>query len=117
MRRTLALLLAALVVLTGACDRGTKPNPKKEPIVPRDAVVKVCIDPVASQRFEDEACEDPSEGFVWRYLTFDGRRELPAVGELLPGRGTGTAPSGKKIVTIPARGATFTPAPQASPSR
>jgi hypothetical protein len=117
LRKALSIIVLASIMATG-CDRGSRPNPKREPIIPADAVVQICIDPVTAVRFEDEACDNPAEGFAWRYISFDGTYELPAVAERMnPLRGTSEMPVDKTIRTIPAKGATFGEPPSPQPSR
>lgn len=118
MRKALAIFATA-AVLTTACAGGTRPNPKREPVIPATTVVQVCVDPAFVLRYEDKACENPDEGFKWLYIPYDPvyQKELPAIGERVNNpHAMWTPPSGFTIITIPGKGAVFaTPAPQVSP--
>jgi hypothetical protein len=104
-------------MLTGACERGSKPNPKpqKTHIVDFGATVKMCLTPPYMLREPDKHCEAGEEGYAWIWVK-DSRvfpEELPAVNERLQQlRGNWyEPPPGTLVVTIPEAGAFFTRTP------
>ena len=108
LRKTVAAA-AAVLALLGACDRGTKPNPKprKEAIITAPAVV-MCVDAVTLVRHKDSECV-PDGGLIWIYVVDKPvwTKELPAVREVLElGRGQWDRPN-VEIATVPDAGGFF----------
>lgn len=116
MRKALAII-GAVLVLTG-CERGSRPNPKKDSVIPRDAIVRVCVDPAFVLRYEDEACMNPDEAFKWLYLAYDPiyQRDLPAINERVTNpHARWVLPTSVNFISIPNKGAVWADA-SAAPS-
>jgi predicted small lipoprotein YifL len=108
MRKTLALLLAAAVLLAGCPKKQPTFVPPKPPL--EFTIVVVCTDIATFVRVPDQACLDGEPGYWWLYIRDHPSwpAELPAVGERLEnGRGDPALPIDGPIGHVPTEGGYF----------
>jgi hypothetical protein len=107
--RKLVAVMAAMVLVLGGCDRGTKPNPKpKKTAIITAAAVVMCLDAATLVRHKDSECT-PEDGLTWVYVLDKPvwTKELPAVREALElGRGQWNRPN-VEIANVPDAGGFF----------